>query len=659
MSNLHALARDAGLQIDWRDAAGRAQRVSDGSLRAVLDALGLPAETAMQAKESRERLRRERDALSSRFVTADSGRPIELPPDLAGPGRLSLERGGTRAVRLGETPLAIEEPGYHRLAAGEVEITIAVSPPAAFTVADAAPGKRIWGTSVQIPSLRDRRGEDFGDFGTLASFVRAAGGHGAAAVAMSPVHALFPSDASRFSPYGPSSRLFLNALLADPSLLGDAGGGGTAAPLVDWQAAVPHRLARLRRLYEARSDRTRAELDGFRRAGGEPLERHARYDALYAHFLDLAEARDWQSWPEPYRDPSGEAVGTFAKAHADEVGFYVFLQWLADGSLAAAADQGRRAGLAVGLIADLAVGISPGGSEAWSGREHLLTGLSIGAPPDPLGPNGQDWGITSFSPRGLVRSGFRPFIATIRTALRHAGGIRIDHAMSLQRLWLVPHGASSREGAYLSYPRTDLMRLLALESWRAKAIVIGEDLGTVPSGFREAMVERGFHGMHVLWFERAGDGGFRPPGEWDADAVAMTSTHDLATIAGWWCGRDIDWAQKLGRSARSEAEDREERARERRRLWEACRKAGTAEGPEPAADEPETAVTAAVRYAASSPCGLAIVPVEDLLGEIEQPNLPGTIDEHPNWRRRLGGNAEDMLDGVADRLAALDRARRE
>lgn len=661
MSALHNLARKAGLQIDWKDAGGQKQGVSDESLVRVLGALGLPAEDKKSIAESRKRLRAEKEALPP-LITADAGEAIKLPSGFPSEGRAELltEDGSSRAVELGSS-LKIEEPGYHRLQAGETSIIIAVAPKRCFTVGDAAPGRRVWAPAVQIPSLQDRRGEAYGDFGSLARFAEAAARHGADALAISPVHALFPADPSRYGPYAPSTRLFLNVLFADPSQLG--GEATSAAPsedLIDWQAAIPARMRRLRSLYDERSEATRRDVEVFRKSLGEELELHVRYDALHAHFFSQG-LGGWQSWPEEYHDPTGAAVSRFAAEHEEEVGFYAFLQWLADKSLAAAQKVARDSGMAIGLIADLAVGMEGGGSHAWSRRDALLTGLSVGAPPDALGPDGQDWGITTFSPRALRKTGFEGFIGTVRSALRNAGGIRIDHAMGLRRLWVVPHGSSSKDGAYLSYPEDDLLRLLALESWRAKAIVVGEDLGTVPPGFRDTIKERGILGMRVLMFERNSRGGFRQPGKWTARAAAMSSTHDLPTIAGWWCGRDIDWNWKLGRSSSFESKEAEFEARgeDRDRLWKACRKAGTASGRRPKREEPDAAVDAALSYVASAPSDIAIIPAEDLLGVPEQPNLPGTIDEHPNWRRRLPGLAEDMLDepSVSRRIERIRQAR--
>jgi 4-alpha-glucanotransferase len=260
----------------------------------------------------------------------------------------------------------------------------------------------------------------------------------------------------------------------------------------------------------------------------------------------------------------------------------------------------------------------------------------------------------------LRRSGYDAFLRTLRRALRHAGGVRIDHAMGLGRLWLTPQGASPAEGAYLTYPLKDLLRLIALEAHRAEALVIGEDLGTVPAGFREALHDKGVLGMSVLWFERDADDAFVAPQAWSPEAAALTTTHDLPTVAGWWSGRDIDWRARLSHASDDEiAQARAARHTDRVRLWDACAAAGAASGAPPCSNTPDPAVDAAIAYVAASACPLAIAPIEDLLGLEEQPNLPGTIDQHPNWRRRLPAGAEALLDtpAVAARIATLCRER--
>ncbi|OCW56974.1 4-alpha-glucanotransferase [Hoeflea olei] len=675
MTHLYELARAAGLQIDWQDAVGAPQRVGDDALRKVLAALDLPAGSDAEIEDSRERLHAaQRDI---RFVSADIGERIGLPHGFGAPGEaeLRLESGETVPVRIdqdegGLSILPVDVPGYHDLAQGGGELRIAVAPRRCFSVADAAAGRKLWGPAVQVPSLRHAGHPGFGDFGALAEAARSFAAHGADVLAISPTHALFPADPGRFSPYSPSSRSFLNILFGDPALIGHppeasgaSGGtiGGSTGEFIDWEHAIPARLQALRATFAARSDQVRSAVAAFRARGGQALEQHAVFDALHARFFAEG-AGGWQQWPSAYHDPEGAAVAEFAGRHSEEVDFYVFAQWLATASLEAAQKAATDAGMAVGLVSDLAVGMDPGGSHGWSRRDELLTGLSVGAPPDVLGPDGQNWGLTSFSPMALKRTCFEGFIATLRAGLSHAGGIRIDHALGLNRLWVVPQGGTADEGAYLHFPLEDMLRILAIESVRARAVVIGEDLGTIPPGLRDRLEAREVLGMRILWFEREWDGSFIAPERWQRQATAMTGTHDLPTVAGWWRGRDIDWTWRLGRSSRAENEaaDREARAHDRARIWQAFEAAGSATGPQPGPDDTDTFADAALAHVGATACELAIVPMEDVLGLVEQPNLPGTIDEHPNWRRRMPGTTDALLAGprVAARLARLDRSRR-
>ena len=345
------------------------------------------------------------------------------------------------------------------------------------------------------------------------------------------------------------------------------------------------------------------------------------------------------------------------RANVDAVTFHVFAQWLADRSMARAQGRALAAGMRVGLVSDLAVGMNAGGSHAWSRPGDLLLGLSIGAPPDMLAPLGQNWGLTTFSPRALRRSAYAPFIATLRAALRNAGGVRIDHVLGLARLWVTPDGARATEGVYLSYPIDDLLALVRLESVRHRAIVIGEDLGTVPHGLREKLAASGVAGMRVLQFER-GDHRFNPPDWYPPTAIAMPSTHDTATIAGWWRGADIVAREQAGQLPAGRTRDacNVVRARERAMAWDAFAAAGTTAGaPQPLPDAAGAVVDAAVAFLAKTAAQLVVLSLEDALGLTEQPNLPGTTSEHPNWRRRYPARSDIMLDApdVAGRLAAL------
>jgi 4-alpha-glucanotransferase len=315
----------------------------------------------------------------------------------------------------------------------------------------------------------------------------------------------------------------------------------------------------------------------------------------------------------------------------------------------------------IGLIADLAVGTDGGGSHAWSRQAEILSDVAVGAPPDIFSPLGQDWGLTAFSPLAMRAAGFGAFRELLTANLRHAGGLRVDHAMGLQRLWVVPKGAGAADGAYLRYPVDDLLRLLALESHRRRAVVIGEDLGTLPEGFHDRMEKAGILGMRVLWFEQEKDGSFRPPAHWSREAAAMTTTHDLPTVLGWWRGRDIEWRESLSLfpSAETAEEERRRRGHDREALWAAFRDSGAADRDTPEAEDTDPVLDAALAHTGAAACRLAILPLEDALGLPEQPNLPGTVEGHPNWRRRLPGEAGTLLDDprVSRRLEALARAR--
>jgi 4-alpha-glucanotransferase len=316
--------------------------------------------------------------------------------------------------------------------------------------------------------------------------------------------------------------------------------------------------------------------------------------------------------------------------------------------------------MARGIIKDIAVGADGGGSEAWSNQGGMLTGASIGAPPDAFNTLGQNWGVTTFSPNALAATGYRSFIQLLRSALQDAGGIRIDHVLGLRRLWVVPHGADARDGAYVQYPLTDLLRLTALEAHRAGAVVLGEDLGTVPEGFREALDGFGVKGMQVLWFERQRER-FLPPEKWRNSAVGMTTTHDLPTVAGWWLGKDIAWRKKLKLFAARDGASRAaaDRKRDRARLWDAFLRAGVATGRPPGTHDVTRVLNGAIDYLGRTACGLVVLPLEDALGRKEQPNLPGTVTEHPNWRRRILVEAGAICrqKQVAPRLRRLAAAR--
>jgi 4-alpha-glucanotransferase len=646
---LSELARDAGIQVAWRDVNGAEKKVSDESVKALLAAIGLPAETAAQIAECRHRLEEEKLRLAP-LLTADVGEQIAVS-SFSGRFKVWLESGGVFDGEFSEqhTLPGIFEPGYHRLEFAGNEVSLAVAPRSSYTLSEVTGGQKIWGLAVQLYALRRPHDGGIGDFRALSEFTRAAASYGADALAISPVHAQFSTDLTRFSPYAPSNRSALNVLyISEPTEFENG------SDFVDWQASGAARLKALKRSFEIFNDHTL--LDNFRRASGVGLERHAVFEAIQSWLSEnQGKSSDWRMWPAEFRNPEAPEIEAFKAAHQNEINFQMYLQYRADCELGAASQVARAVGMKVGLISDLAVGTDQGGSHSWSRQNEILQGVEVGAPPDAINREGQSWGITAFSPRGLRSSGFSAFIEMLRHALRHAGGVRIDHVMGLARLWLIPRGQSSSDGAYLRMPVHDLMRLIRLESHRHKAIILGEDLGTLPEGYQAMLDESGIAGLRVLWFEKQGDH-FKSPTSWSKSAVAVTTTHDLPTVAGWWRGEDIAWRNKLGMAG----DDMSVRDQERLQLWNAMVEAGVATYPMPAHDDVGAVADAACAFLGQTASTLALLPIEDALALPQQANLPGTVDEHPNWRRRLTEDAHIILDrpDVAARLARLDHARR-
>lgn len=701
---LHQLADAAGLLATWRDVHGRERRVGTETLRRVLTALDLPCDSESQCHDSLARLGEDgAEPISPSLLIVPQGSPVIVRRSGSPHYRLELEDGtrlmGT-ARDLDGNHVAIpgvRRPGYHRLLMGRIETRVAVVPPRSHTLHALTGQDRPWIVGAQVYSLHRRREgqpasleggaarlpgwEIGGDFRVVGELAQGLARHGAAGLAISPVHAMFSADPGRYSPYAPSSRLFLNAAYADPGtvfeadmlrplLRNTASFEVSADDCMDWPSIQRHRLVQLRRVYEAfiqiEPQGPAADFAAFLTEGGEALAGHARFEALHAHHVSqLGPAHGWADWPADYRDPHSVAVRTFAQEHAHEVRFHAFLQWLAARSLAAAHAGAKEAGMPLGLIADMAVGTDPRGSHAWTRQTQIMTGVSVGAPPDLFQPAGQSWGLTAFSPRALRLRGYEGFIETLRAVLAHAGGVRVDHVLGLQRMWLVPEGEPPSEGVYLRYPRDDLLDLLTLEAWRHRAVAVGENLGTVPDDFNEAIERRGILGMNVLWFEQDGKETpvFRYREQWPSQAMATISTHDLPTLRGWWAGRDIEWRGRLGGLRSDEiAEAQTDRERQREALWLALQQAGlvTAGAPVPA----EAPVAEVLDFVAGTPAVLFNVSLEDLVGQTDQPNLPSSgesaaAEGHPNWSRLLALAVEDLLEneGVGGLLERVERIR--
>jgi 4-alpha-glucanotransferase len=696
---LRELSTACGIETEWTDNDGVVRKVSEETQRLLIKSLGLDGDSRAQIRDSLAHLRSERDAIPS-FKTMQVHRKgaLRFHDSRRRHAQIVLQNGDAFEFEVRdrgdghiEIP-AIDIPGYHTLHLGSHVVALAVAPPRCYTIDDACLGKRIYGVAAQLYGLRHSgkpdaeqssvglRGMGSGDFGALAELVREAAGHGADAVGLSPAHALFTGDVSHYSPYSPSNRLFLNVLLADPLATFDTGRIGAAIAevgledtareldareLIDWPRTGAARLKLLRALFESYAACELSQPEGklarefalFRREGGAALEAHAQFEVLHAQEF----ARDftnwhWRTWRSELCTQDSPLLQKHKAENEKEITFNIFTQWLAARSFATAKSTALHARMKIGLIGDLAVGLNDGGSQAWQSPQDFLAGLSIGAPPDALAPKGQDWGLSAFSPRALQASGYAPFINMLRATMRYCGGLRIDHVMGLARLWLIPSGAGAGGGAYLRYPLDDMLALIALESVRHRCVIIGEDLGTVPPGFREKLGNQGLAGLRVLLFERDGPE-FRRPEHYPRDAVAMTTTHDTATFAGWWKGHDLAvrdvCAQLPPGQTRQLAEA--ERVIDKDLMEKAFTEIRPTEPQSPLPADLKTPVDNAIAFAAHSAAQLVIVPLEDITGQIEQPNLPGTTAEHPNWRRRYRADSRGQLRGVdaCNRLNSL------
>ena len=539
--------------------------------------------------------------------------------------------------------------------------------------------------------MRSRANWGVGDFADLMEVVRWAGPLGAAFVGVNPLHAVGGRATADPSPYSPTSRIFLNVLYLSLEAAPEMADCRKAQALVaspEFQAAKArlaaaslvsygevYRLKRrvLRLLYETfceahgvpadlpRSARGQ-EFARFVAAGGVSLARFGQFSALADHL----QQGDWRRWPEPYQHPESPAVAEFAREHGKEVLFYQYGQWLASTQLGQVCQEAKQQGLPFTLYEDLALGASPGGFDTWAHQELFARGPAIGAPPDAFNPQGQNWGLPPLIPERLRASGYQLFIDTLRANLPPGGMLRMDHVMGLFRLLWIPQGAEADRGAYVTYPARELLAILALESVRRRALIIGEDLGTVPPRIRRELGKSGVFSYRVFYFERDGNRHFLAPEAYPARAMATVTTHDLPTLTGFWQGHDLALKRTLNlypeaRLAEADAADRE---LDRRLLLEDLKHRGVLS--EGAACEPEAGDScprelrqAVLEYLGQSAAALMEVRLEEVFGAPEQQNLPGTRQEHPNWRVKLPLTLDQMEQSSEPaRLAArLNKAR--
>jgi (1->4)-alpha-D-glucan 1-alpha-D-glucosylmutase len=573
--------------------------------------------------------------------------------------------------------------GYHRFELAGEGIDRAPSPsswlivtPASCYIPGALTGEgRVWGPAVQLYALRSQRNWGIGDFTDLKSLVEWCAETGAGIVGLNPVHALFPHNPAHLSPYSPSSRLFLNILYLDVEAIPEFAECSEAqhsthiadfrqfieelrsSKFVEYGSVSAVKVRVLEMLYrhfrlhclETDSERGRA-FRAFQEASGDALYKNALFQTLQEHFHhEDPRIWGWPAWPEAYQDPLSDAVSDFAASHVERIEFFQYLEWEADRQFGIAARRCLELGLRVGLYEDLALSVDRGGAEAWANQHLYATGVSIGSPPDDSNLFGQNWGLPPFVPERLTDAAYGPFIATLRRSMYHAGALRIDHVMGLMRLFWIPPGSSAADGAYVHYPFEDLLGVLALESQRNRCLVIGEDLGTVPDVVREAMDRYGIFSYRVFYYEKDRQDNQKPPYDYPERALVTVGTHDMPTLAGFWTSRDLAVRSALNLFPFPDLKEKQTAARVRDRAAilaaldrEGLAPAGMSLDPFRTMEVTDDLVQAIHIYVARSKSKVMMIQIEDLLGQEDQVNLPGTVDEHPNWRRKLTMDLEDL-----------------
>ncbi|MFP3546771.1 4-alpha-glucanotransferase [Rhizobium sp. SIMBA_035] len=537
---------------------------------------------------------------------------------------------------------------------------------------------RVWGISLQLYELRSERNWGIGDFQDLVDIIRLAGSLGADFIGLNPLHAPFLADPDRCSPYEPSNRQMLNPLYiavdhvpgfkSDPQLdlrLRQL----RSTDLVDYGRVAEAKMAILRRIWEtwrSSSDRRAEDLqafDLFVDEGGEVLRRHGLFETLSSMMAEQGFGAGWLSWPSEYQRPESAKVAMFTDEHAEQIDFNIWLQWLCHRQLRHAVDAARNAGLRIGLYLDLAVGEATDGSATWSEQGAYISDATVGSPPDPFAPQGQDWHLAAYHPAEIASGDHAPYRRMVTAAMRYAGAIRIDHAAALRRLFLVPLESTPDEGAYVDYPQNELLQILAEASSNYRCLVIGEDLGMLPEGLQEDLAEANILSYRILSYER-GQKGFKPAGAYPRLSLACVSTHDHQTLAGWWRGADIKARSEHGIVPPEMTEvHAEERQHEREDLKVALNEEGTNPPkhlPSPRADDEKlkALVVSAHRFIAKTASVLAAVRVADMTAEKRPTNIPGTRGTYPNWKPKLSVSLE-RLSGLPLLLQIADAMRDE
>ena len=669
---LQTLAQKYGIALHYQDARGNRVSTDLGIVARLLRSMGVPTEDGEEGRTMRK------ETALPRVVVVRPQNESVVVDLLSAPDRrevhwiLTLESGEVRkgvAKTIRKSTFALTRSlilpdlafGYHKLELPEVgaSATLIVTPSRCYLPAKFRDGEASWGISLQLYLLRSANNWGVGDFGDLARLAELTAHLGCDVLGLNPLHQMFVDKPEHASPYSPASRSFLNILYieipaipefqfsrADKLVASDTFEAAIAScrarSHVDYTAVTQLKLEALRLVFEAfksyATESRKREFNAFLEQGGDALALSSLFQVLRNHFSKTSLTLDaWQRWPKPFQLPTSAETIQFACRHQEEIEFFNWLQWIADQQLREASDAAAAAGMEIGLYRDLAVGCDRMGCETWSRPSDYLESAQVGAPPDILNPSGQNWGLPPFNPVALKMQAYKPFVDLVRANMRHAGALRIDHVMGLQRLYCIPEGSPASEGAYVSYPIDDLIGILALESHRNRCLIIGEDLGTVPEGFREKMAAANILSYRVLFFEQNEKDGLIPPEQYPALAVAVAGSHDLPTLRGWLAESDIELKEQLGLypSKDEVLAQRTLRSGERHVVLKALEL--------PHRTEAEHFSLAVHRFLGRTTSMLTMVQLDDLLGEDDPVNVPATSTEHPNWRRKYSSSLEDLL----------------
>lgn len=599
-----------------------------------------------------------------------------------------------------EIELTLDLPiGYHSLSLYDpcIEESIAImpfiiTPSRCYTPESIAQGEKVWGASVQLYCIKSETNWGVGDFSDLKTLLAKSKENGGDFIGLNPIHALSPAQPKNASPYSPTSRKWLNILYVDICAVDEFTRDNDLqseiksdqfnkqlsalreADWVDYEAVTALKLNALRSLFailnngSATSKKRLSIFDKYVQEKGESLMQQASYDALQFYFLSLdANATGWPDWPESFQSYQSEATQCWIKENLDEVLFWCYTQWVAELQLEEADELAKSLGMTLGIYRDLAVGVRLSSSEIWANRTLYCEHISIGAPPDVLGPLGQSWGLPPIAPSQLQAAAYQPFIELLQSNMSYCGALRIDHVMALLRLWWVPENATADKGAYVYYPVEDMLNLLALESVRNQCLVIGEDLGTIPEGIDVLLKDAGVYSYKVFFFEQAADGGYIAPEHYTEQAMATLSTHDMATIKGFWNCNDLYLGRELGLYPDPKAFDKLLVARLfcKQKILDSMHGLGSLAPDFPRdalyTEMDQTLNFALQKHLAKGKSALLSLQLEDFI-EMDQPvNVPGTFDEYRNWQRKLTQNIEQLFNNqqIQTLLADLTLARRQ